>query len=488
MTEKDLGRLEEWLRAGQGLAVRKALRRVNARSLNEAVRLPLANLARRAGAPGLGLKFLHVRVRPSARHSPTASPNERAEYAASLSRIGAVDEALVILRELGPGRPAEAALYEAFSLVARWDYQGSLPLLEEYLKASSLAPYQRAVGRANLAAALVHERKDARPLLDELLEESRRESWNFLTGKLLDLRAEDAIYRRQWSTVEKALNDAEKFLENVGGTDSLFIRKWRAVARLRRPSGVAAGLTQLLAVRKDAFAARHWETIRQCDLFEAIATRKVNLFTHLYFGTPYESFRKMVERESTGMAIPTTYEFSLGRPLKNSIGINVHTGVCFPVGPRLKTGQAMHRMLEALASDFYRPARLARLHGQIFPTDYYNPFSSPEKVHRVIRRTREWLQTSKVPLEIREASGDYWIQSPGIRLRREQIRPGFSAPLHRLASLFGSHFFTATQAAQKLGLSRRSTIYLLSGGSTDGSLERTGSGRSTRYRIRPQKP
>src|SRR5207302_175208 len=69
------------------------------------------------------------------------------------------------------------------------------------------------------------------------------------------------------------------------------------------------------------------------------------------------------------------------------------------------------RMLQSLALDFYRPLQLAELHERLYPREYFNPFSSPDRVHQAARRLRRWLQENRIPLGISEELGQYRLSS-----------------------------------------------------------------------------
>src|SRR5262249_52584108 len=92
-------------------------------------RVKLAVLARRAGKPNLALRILAPIVRPERKLLFVPTDLEKAEYAATLSRIGAVDEALSLLNSLDGTKLPEVSAYKSLALVSHWRYAETIPLL-----------------------------------------------------------------------------------------------------------------------------------------------------------------------------------------------------------------------------------------------------------------------------------------------------------------------------------------------------------------------
>ncbi len=92
--DKLLASFDKQIRAGQGKTVRKILESTPKKKIPRAQLAQWAWLAWRVGAPDLGIAWLNGIVRPKARSPVAATPRERAEYAACLTRLGALGEAL----------------------------------------------------------------------------------------------------------------------------------------------------------------------------------------------------------------------------------------------------------------------------------------------------------------------------------------------------------------------------------------------------------
>jgi hypothetical protein len=443
----------------------------------------------------MALRVLNPIVRPSARKQGNPTGEEKAEYAASLTRAGAVSEALTILETIDPTAVPTALLYESFALVTQWRYTETIPLLERYLASKGLSDYQRLVGQVNLAAAMVAERRheDARPMLDALAEETRRLGLSLLHGNSLELSAQNAILAKRWRDAEAFLGRAEAALAKSGGLDELFVRKWRAVLSLLRDGGAIA-VAALEYVRGEALARRHWETTRECDLFLAIGCRDEKLALALYFGTPYPAYRARIQVELGGrLQLPETYEWDLADPRwgqpsvqhrkTTQIDLLVRAG---DKGNGFKAGQLLHRLLLFLSRDFYRPARVASIHAEVYPDEYFNPVSSPTRVHQIVKRLKQSLERAAVPIAIVEDQGTYRLRATTpCRLLLPGIAPKSRADalLDRLKARAGDREFSATEAAAWLSLSPRTTLRLLTAAVSSGACRRTGAASAVRYRF-----
>lgn len=236
---------------------------------------------------------------------------------------------------------------------------------------------------------------------------------------------------------------------------------------------------------------RHWDTVRDCDRFRALATRDERLFLHLYFGTPHESFRAGLVRDfGESVEIPRSYPWELqggGR------AIDLVTGRAESSAPILKTGQVVHRVLTTLASDFYRPFRLATLFGRLYRGEFFNPTSSPLKVHQAMNRFKKWAKDAQFPIVVEEDSGLYRLAASApctLRVSGElrEVSDAKKGSLVQLRAFIGPESeFSAQLAAETLGVSASTALRILERALAEGELERFGSGNKVRYRFLPRK-
>lgn len=484
--------IHERIRKGDVAGARHALGELGRRRVPRVSALTVARLARRAELPALAIRVLNPIVRPGPRKEADATDEEKAEYAACLTKIGASEEADVLLASLSPEAVPMALLYRAFALITRWDYEGAIPLLDAFAAVRSVEPYWRIVARVNLASAhvYVHHGKQAGKLLDALLEETKRGEHSLLHGHVLDLAAVNAMQEKAWAEAESYLRRAEELASrDEGGARPFFLRKWRAVLEASRKGPKPGAIEGLRAVRREALERRHWETVRDCDRYEATVARDRALLVHLWFGTPFEKFRENMLREfGEPVAIPPEYEWRLGKAGREKAHtLDLFTGE-ISHGRKLKPGGLVHRTLVSLCADFYRPVRLAALHYRLYPREYYNPVSAPLRVHQALWELRQWIAKARFPLAIEEREGFYRVTTEGdCRIRvRGGAALGAKAPalLDILRREWPAMPFSLSDASERLAVSPRSTLRIVREGIEAGELERSGRAALTRYRFR----
>lgn len=451
----------------------------------------VASLARRASLPLLAVRLLNPLVRPSGKQKQQASDEVRAEYAVSLTYLGANEEAVALLKSVDSSVCPQALLYTAFAQFNQWDYAGAIPILNRYMGLSSLLPYQKAVGSLNLAAALVHERyfEKANNLLTDLLKETTRQQWTLIHGDVLHLLAENCLNQENWGAAERYLKEAKQFLGTSGGANAFLLKKWEVVLHLKRHKLTDSLVQELQSVKAEAKARFLWEVVRDCDKYSAIAQKDAGLLTHLYYGTPFASYRRLIEKDwGKPLQIPLSYTWHLKRKKEITEVFDILSGGKAPSGDRLKVGQVPERLLATLCTDFYRPFRTATLHSQLFPDEFFHPASSPPKVYEAVRRLREWFQENKLPLKIDENEGFYHLTASkpcALLLRAEApVESSQRRLLLRLKELWPLNPFSSKEVSEALSVSPRTSLRLLKQAEKEGELTATGKFRTTLYRFK----
>lgn len=482
-----LDEIEQLVRGGNSNQAQLRLKKLKTAKLSSDLRARYAALARRAQIPQVALRLLRPIVRNSPNRDLGGTPLEQIEYAATLIIVGAIDEGSDILNSI-EDMPAVGLLYQAYAHVARWDYQVSIPFLEKYVSLPEVDSYQRLVANINLAAALVHERIPKAPyLVNELLQETDRPELMRLHGHVVQLKAQWLISLKQYDWARQLLEDAQRAHANVGGLDGFFIRKWMAIIHVLEKRGCPESLASLEQVKSEARQLEHWETVRDCDVYKALALKDEKLLLHLIIGSPFTLFRRhLLSQFGAYIEIPSVY-------LWNPTGVETPTTIDLlrdgraPSGKTLKLGQAIHKVLYTLTSDFYRPCQVASLYAALCPGQFYNAASSPSRIYEIIKRTRKWLKDNQVPLRVEEISGTYclgfepetalWIPTSPL----PATGPEFL--LESLRSHFGSRPFSIAEASKQLGRNPWNILKVLQVAHQQGLCRRQGKGRSTTYQF-----
>lgn len=445
------------------------------------------SLALRLGLYETGIRLLHPIVRPPPRRVDDATVAERAEYAHLLIKLGAIDEGLGLLGALDEGDYPRVLAYKVSALVAQWDYAGSIPLLTRYVGLRDLDPYDRLVGKVNLAAALVYEGRKVRAtaLLRELLHETSLRGYQFALGRVMEISAQHFIAQRRWDEAEALLEQARRRLGETLTLESLYVRKFRALVDYLR-AGDGSHSRALDDVRAESIRRRDWETARDCDRATALVTKDERLLAKLWFGTPYPSYREKLARAfgATGAAIPESYAWNPRGEGKPRATLDLLTGRVDGKSIGLTPGSVRQRMLVALSSDFYRPLRIATLHAALYPGQFYHPERSPALLHDVYYRLRLIFDERRVPLAIEEADGFYRLTAtkPCAVLVRAGHAVGqrHGEELAELRARFPRPF-ALHEALKAVPLARRTLSRVLQDAIARGELARTGKARAVRY-------
>jgi hypothetical protein len=464
--------LEALVRAGKFKEASEALRDIKFSQVSRQEALAYAGIAIRVGQLVIALKILNPIIRGKNLLKPATAPEE-IQYANLLRRLGAIPEAQEILKNLNADNYPEVSLYLAFCHTSQWEYKEAIPHLRHYLKTATaenagFTAYKGSVAKVNLLAALIHEESfdEARALSSELFEELNPENARLLLGSVHELTAQLEISCKQWDKASYHLNQSAGLLQHAEGSlEALLIEKWQAIAdtlKLGKPT------ESLLAIKERAFSLKQWETVRDCEFYRAKVTKDFNSLVHLYFGTPFLSFKKRILKElHQQFEVPKEYLWEHDSTQKNfgiaSESFNLTTAQSETVA--LPPGQALHRLFIILCQDFYRPVPLVTLYAKLFPGDYFNPVSSPNRVHQIIKRFRQWLAKNKLGFEVQELSGSFKLSiAPGsaVKIPREPLPlESKDLEIRRLQELITENEFTAREAAAALSASRSETQRVL---------------------------
>lgn len=476
-------KIERDLREGRGLDAKAQLESLSAGSLAREEIATFAGLARRANSHSLALRVLHPLVR-SADAVDEALDSEKAEYAASLCYVGATEEALGILHGLDGKDHPQVFLFRAYAHMARWDYDASLPELKACIRHPEIDPYLRIVAKVNLCSALVHERRDekATASLRELMHETSLKRYRVLHANVHEIAAQNFLHLRRPKEARKCLERAEKTLAGSGILDELFVAKWKAYLDVHDTKGSPPAMAGLAAFREKAAAAGVWETVRDCDRFEATYWTDEKIFLRLFFGTPYEGFRRTLRREfARKIEIPRAYPWQMNGPASRDAVYDFLSGR----GKSLKVGQLLHRLAMTLASDFYRPFRVANLHYCLYPNEFFHPVTSRTRVYEAVKRLRDWLETESLPFEVAELEGAYRLVAKGpcaLLVPHHEPEGGKKTILvQRLREKWKDQPFTAAEAGRDLGLTGSTVLRLLKEEVAKGRLTRSGKRRAAKY-------
>ncbi|MBK7961564.1 MAG: hypothetical protein IPK04_10435 [Bdellovibrionales bacterium] len=111
----------------------------------------------------------------------------------------------------------------------------------------------------------------------------------------MELQAQVKIFQFHFSQAIPILNQVQEYLKNQNGSYSLFVEKWLAICFCFQNKN-SDSLQSLKLIKKKSAELGNWESARECDLFEAIATDNQDLAKKVLLGTPHESYRQRIRR------------------------------------------------------------------------------------------------------------------------------------------------------------------------------------------------
>lgn len=480
---------ERHLSHGRFDLVKAQLSEISPSKVPRAWRLPLAYISRRANLPAMGLKLLAPLIRPTESvDAPDATPSEKTEYAVLLQRSGANHEALELLKALDPNQTPEVRIARVHCYFGMWDYERAIPELKAYLLQPQ-TPFLATVSRLNLAAALVAlGRFDEAPeLIEQVISEAKSLGIEKLQGNAFELLAQIHVSRNDRALAMEVLLAAALKFGADNSLDMLFVEKWRAVLDAKQ----SGSIEPIIGVRKKALAFRHWETVRDCDLRALTVRFDDDLFRHLYFGTPYASYRNKLKAFLARTPTEPYYLFgSTTAPyLDLEEAVIIENSETSAQREPLQKGGKIHQLLEILSRDFYRPLSVGGIFAELFSGEYFDIHSSPNRVNQIIIRARKWAAQNGLPLSLNVSDGSVSLvlhENFAIRipLERRSLDP-YSSYLEILRRQFGEDTFSAAKGGQALGLSPSGFRRFAQWALDNGHLDMYGASKSTVYYLKP---
>lgn len=493
LLEEKIKQWELQIRQGQFASVRSDLLRLPLAQIPRVHAATIAAKANRAGLPYWANRLLGPLVRPEIKTSPKASAAEIMAYAASLFRIGIVQEGFDLLHELDPRKHPEALLHEAFGRYRQWDYVTGVALLKKFLRLTSANDYFAIVGQVNLAAGLIflQQYDQAEKKISFLLNETQEKKLHLLHGNSLELLAQVRIFQGRHDEAREILLKSNERLEASQGTYNFFVRKWMVINQwLQQKTPNSETHQALQSLRNQALQARHWETYRDCDYYEALRTKDSSLIARLSFGTPHLGFRRRLSQIFGDSARRQgSYSWSLGEEPNSALNLIIDPSAAFKTKADV-TGElspTLRRMWLALCKDFYRPVPLGEIFAEAFPGEFFNAISSPPRVAANVKRLREWFKQHQLPLQIEIKNKEFRLTAAaGCTLlihASKQLPSPHELHLIQLKQKMKTHSFTIATAAEILNVSISTVQRALLLGIKNKTLIKIGRGRGCRYRF-----
>lgn len=400
---------EALIRAGQVQKVAGVLARLKMDDVLDSNRLSLAQICRRAGLISLGLKVLNPLIEETNRAKGLPTDRLWSEYAVLLQRKGLLQQSAQFLAKVNPDRAPESLLYTAFWHSSTWNYKAAVAPLQDFIRRTE-DPYRRLVGKVNLAAAYVNTEMDAEAteFLPQFQGEARDLKALRLFANLLELSAEVKIRSGELDSALQDLDAANHVFGEEKTKDQFFVLKWRAVIESIKTKSTNA----IQEFRAEALARRDFESVRESDFQSLLIEYDLPKLEQLYMGTPHAAYRERIIRRIGRRPPADSLLWTHARePNPSDPILDLQNGIW----KRHQFSDSGRKFLLVLMNDLYRPKTLGALFSSLYEGEQYNPFSSSDRVQQALRRFRQELEETEVPLTLRHQKGLYWIETePGI--------------------------------------------------------------------------
>ena len=397
-------------------------------------------------------------------------------------RNGSIREAHEIIESIDDGSLPEVGLYRGYCHIHRWESELAIPHLRGYIESRAL-DYPTLVAKVNLASCLVTSARldEAMVVIDELIKETEARRLGRLLGNALELRGQVHLQSRDLQACAADLDRAIGILSGEKSSDQLFVLKWKAIL-----DGIAQHDPRPIEKFREIARQRlHWESVRDCDFQILKLAFDPTLFNRLYFGTPYDSFRDRLEREFGSASLSA--QFVLGDTREGGPRLDLASGVWTGTSVAMKPGGKPHQLMQIVLRDLYKPASIGAIFGDLFAGEYFDAFSSQNRVHQTIYRARELFEENGIPFEIRECNARYHFVSKGggavVLTNERAIGDTTAIVCGKILELFGAQRFTSEEARKALGMSKSAFHRFSEKALATNRLRRFGKTRSSSYEI-----
>lgn len=490
-----IAKIQSWdedIRQGKFGSAKADILQLSMAQVPRALVAPVATIAYRVGLSYWSLKLLNPIMRSEKPIFPAVKPEEKLAYAASLFRIGVMQEGFDLLKQIDSNKHPIALLHQAFGKFKLWEYQESIPVLKKFLKLTSQNDYFHIVGQVNLVAAFifVEDYIAAESLAQQILKKTADSGYSLLHGNALELLSQIRIFNGHYEDAAVFLELSEKRLSKGAGSYSFFVKKWKTVAKwLQQPSEKT--LQELNLLREEAVSLRHWETLRECDYYQAIKTKDQALLIHLGFGTPFSGYRRRMRKMFGSLVqLKGGYSWNLRGETDSAsqlVILDPHSSRWVTEQDSSELSQGLRVALIALCKDFYRPLPQGELFSEIFPGEYFNAFTSPSRLDLVIRRLQRWFHKNKIPLVIEVINKEYRLIAVGpcsIEVYRQQKpKTRYELLLSNLQTKMQHKSFRISEACLLLNISSSTVQRVLKFGVDHHKVYKTDRGPACRYRF-----
>ncbi len=419
-----------------------------------------------------------------------SSPQLIAEYASCLAGAGNYIEAQNLFSKLPDDVLSDHVLSYSDSLFRLWESQKANEVLERFAP-KSLETYADLVYGLNLAASHIvcDKYSQAEELLTEIKKKAHKENHNMIYGNSLELFGQIHFSKNRIEKANQLFKESERLLRSSNNLSWLFSLKWATFSTIELGGMSHQEMSDRIdEVRKVARQFLNWETLRECDLYEAVCTDNQCLFNRVYFATPHRTFREKALRKSQSrFQLNSSVQIGPGNQ-KRTQCLDLNLIEFHPFD--LEMSKIQKILLKTVTKDLYSPIPIYQLFYDLFPGEFFNPLTSKDKTYKQISKLRSILELHPSQLRLDN------LRNYGYRFRskepltliyplKEESNEALTDKIFvvKAQTHFGSRPFSRKEFSQLNDMTDRSASRILKHLEESGDFEKVGQGRSTKYKV-----
>ncbi len=421
---------DQMIKRGESSQVFNLCKSINSSEIPRNLLVEFAEIARRIGQPQLMIRWLRPIVRSEKPAHPPVSIMELTTYTQGLIRLGGFNEAQrmieTILKHEGEKtfEQFRGGIYfmQASLFVMQWKYKKAIPFFKKHRTLKSVEGYQKVVSTLNLIAAYsaIGDFKksifEINRLEPKLIKNNATGQFTLILGNLNEVKSQVMFLLKNYSEALLCLDKANQLLKRADKRSLLYVAKWKTLIELAvsDSDNKIIYLNQLREIQLQSKLISDYETVREIDFQYALFTKNIDMFLKVYWGSRQETYRKRILKIFTDELNLNPKEFiqkSFNYPLFKQEEISRIVTKNFPTVDLLSNvrSKLVRKLFALLTREFYRPLRLIELFDELYPDEYFNPKSTPEKIHKLINYARIFITKNKYPIEIKNLKVGFQI-------------------------------------------------------------------------------
>jgi hypothetical protein len=477
-------RITEWdlkIRGARGSDVAAEISSLQPKDIPREKRAQVANLARRVGLYRYALTLLREDFL-DARENPSENEMLIAEYAATLTEVGAARVAERLFQSIKSPSYEMTHFYRALLWMKIWRYD-LVPDEIAAFKTFCRDEYRSQIADVNLVSALniLGRYREAEEKLDDL---SKQNLSPMMKGVLSEQLGQLLFFTNRRKEARAHFQKSFETLKATSNPSAIYAEKWLLILDLFEREEPP---TEYAEFRERAGQAGFWEVLRELDRFYALRFRKPEMIEKLYFGTVSDGYRELLKREFDWTP-PESYVY----PAPARASFNTTTGRLEIEGKDVKMPASYARLLLGLSQDLYRPVAVGSLFEAIYPGEFFHPKFASQRIYKIIARFREFTEKQNLNLKIDATdlgfklvlrAGEFAFAYSDAE--REETGMSFKTLVLPLVEKhFGLGEFTAGELAEVAKIPKRTVNRALGIEVENETIVSIGRGRGIRYRLK----